>query len=228
MGLPSLSQDRVEAPNDRYAHLVEAQAVITAPLSLPLPGGCLTSNATNKSILHDWWSDYKAREPMEHDQASGLSNGGWPWMTNWDTDVNCQADGTSATSIAPPFVQMNNQARHPRLNYDEETAIMPWLSQEYFFPSGSGSMQSFQCPPELVEATSSNLASQMRRICPVTTLPCAENDGKTEISTRCGPQQGSAQSCRRGTSADRRDALLMQARLAGMDLQADQGGRGIR
>ncbi len=214
MAVHSLPRDSLEALSYRYTHPVEAQALISAPLGLPLPGGLLNPNSNNNLVLHDWWSDYDSCQQMEDGQASGLSPGLWPWTMSWYGDVNYQDDSTSAASIASPFIQGDDQCWGPGQNYDKETAATPWLPRDYSFSPSSDS--SFRSPRAAARAASSKTAIQMKSICPKPILPRPEDDENTNNITRRRPRRGEPQTCRRSTSADCKDVFLVQSKLAGM------------
>lgn len=207
-------QDPLEALNYRYAHPVTAQAVVSAPLGLPLPGGFLDLDPDGDSVLHDWWSDYGSRQQVEDDRASGLSPGLWPWTMSWYGDVNYQNDSNSAASIASPFVQGDDQPWGPRL--DEDIAATPWLPRGCSFSPSSDSTQSFRGPRGATRAATSKTAIQIKSICPKPILPRPEDNENTDILNKRNPRKGEPQTRRRSTSADCKDVFLVQSKLAGM------------
>lgn len=213
----SLSQDPVEALNYGYVHTVGAQAVSPAPVDLPFSDTYIDPNPTENSVLRDWWSDYGQFENNEADRASRLSPGLWPWTTSWYGDVPYQNDSNSTGSIASSFLQANNHLWDSRPEYEEDAAARPWQPRDCSFSPSSDSTQSLRCARGMTKAPASKTPTHLKSICPKPILPRPnEDDSHSAISNKHKPKKGEPQLHRRSTSADCRDAFLVQSKLAGM------------
>lgn len=215
----SVSQDPGETPSYGYVHTVEDQSAVSGPLDLPLLDEYRNPIPNDDSELHNWWSDRDPFQDMEEGQALGLqpATALWPCTMSWYGDIKYQDQSNSAASIASPLIPVDNQLWDSQAEHDEEAPGTPWLPRDYSFSPSSNSTQSFQSPQVASRATSSKTPIQMKGIWPKPILPRPKKDDENrDYFNESNPKKGEPQLRRRSSSADCKDAFLVQSKLAGM------------